>query len=135
MNLLSNEIEQAASNLAELSTKVPNRIAMINKEISLCDKEESDIKHKIEFGKLNAFQGWQIYKDFQITLQKRRELKDELVTLERVAERINSQKPLTAHASTLAQSIRSREQFKESRTYSVRVRKDFVNKSNIVARN
>lgn len=135
MNVLSDEIQDSISRLANLTSKVPTRIGMIKKELSLCDQEKLDIEHKIEMVNSNAYQGWSQYRDLQITLRKRRELKDELKTLENLSERMDKRDVLSTHASGISQSIASRDEFNKSRTYSVRVRKDLVDdKKGIVLR-
>lgn len=135
MNVLSNEIQDSISKLSSLTSKVPTRIGMIRKEISLCDQEKLDIEHTIEIAKSNAYQGWLLYRDLQITLVKRRELKDELKTLENLCERMEKSDVLAVHTNRISQSITSRDEFKKARTYRVRVRKDLVdNKKGIVLR-
>lgn len=134
MKLLSSEIEEATALLASLSTKVPDRMKMIPKELDLLEKEELDIKHVIEMKNHSASEGYRLYRDLQITLRKRRELKDELTTLQRILERMDARTPLTNHVSGLSQSIKSREEFKNARVYSVRVRKDLTDEKTIVAR-
>lgn len=134
MKLLSSEIEEASALLSTLSTKVPERLEMIPKELELLDKEKLDIEHEIEMKNHSASSGYRMYRDLQITLRKRRELKDELVTLQRISERMSNRNPLTSHVGGLSQSIKSREDYKKARTYSVRVRKDLADDKTIVAR-
>lgn len=134
MKLLSSEIEEASALLASLSTKVPSRLEMIPKELSLLEREEVDIKHAIEMKNHSASEGYRLYRDLQITLRKRRELKDELVTLQKIAERMDNRNPLTTHVGGLSQSIKSREEYKNARVYSVRIRKDLTDEKTIVAR-
>lgn len=135
MNVLSNEIQDSISRLSSLTSKVPTRIGMIRKEISLCDQETLDIEHTIEITKSNAYQGWKLFKDLQITLVKRRELKDELKTLENLSERMEKRDVLAVHANGISQSIASRDEFMRARTYSVRIRKDLIGRgTGIVAR-
>lgn len=125
MNVLSNEIQDSISRLSSLASKVPTRIGMIKKELELCEQETLDIEHTIEIAKSNAYQGWSLFKDLQITLVKRRELKDELKTLENLSVRMGKKDLLVAHANGISQSIASRDEFKRARTYSVRIRNHF----------
>lgn len=135
MNVLSDEIQDSISKLSSLALKVPTRIGMIKTELVLCEQEKLDIEHKIEKVNSNAYQGWQQYRDLQITLRKRRELKDELKTLEGLSERMSKRDILISHASGISQSIASRGEYNKARTYSVRIRKDLVdNKKGIVLR-
>jgi len=76
MDALSNQLESSIAMLSDLTSRVPKRIQMINQEISLCDQEINDIHHLIELTRLNACDGYKTYRDLQITLLKRRELKD-----------------------------------------------------------
>lgn len=135
MNVLSNEIQDSISKLSSLASRVPTRIGMIKQELVLCDQEKLDIEHKIEKVNSNAYQGWLQFRDLQITLRKRRELKDELKTLEGLSERMSKRDILATHTSGISQSIASREEYNKARTYSVRIRKDLVdNKKGIVLR-
>lgn len=135
MMILSQQINEVVTTLSELTSKIPNRVDIIQKEISLCEQEILDIQHTIEMTKVNAYQGWKNNEDLRITLVKRRELKDELETLNRLAERLENKITLDKHTSAMSQSITSRKQFMKARTYSLRVRKDLVNvKCGIVTR-
>lgn len=132
--MLSAEIEETMRKMNKLSEEIPKRVTMIKKELSLCQLEENDIKHKIEICSFNASQGYYLCRDLQITLQKRRELKDELVALEVLLLKSNRKQMLTQHASQIVQSIKDRKRSNDKRTYSVRVRKDFVDNNKFVVR-
>lgn len=54
--------------------------------LSTTDKEISDIQHYIEFGKLNAYQGWLATSMLQNRLRQRRKYKNELATLSLIKE-------------------------------------------------
>lgn len=47
-------------------------------QLSDIDKEICDIRHYIEFGKLNAYQGWAAYEMMRTSLLQRRKIKDVL---------------------------------------------------------
>lgn len=132
--MLSEEIELAMSKTEELANKIPRRIVLIKQELSLCQHEENDIMHKIEMKKCNAYQGWVLFRDLQITLLKRRELKDELSALEGLLEKTKRKQVFAHHASQVVRSIRDRKRCNDARTYSVRVRKDFVDDAKFVIR-
>lgn len=130
MKLLSEEVAEAI----DVLSRVPRRIELIRKEIELCDKEEVDLKHKIELSKCNAYEGWRLYKDFQITLQKRRELKNEIQKLNDVNARLRKKGSLENSIKDISKKIQNTNRTQSAKTYRVRVRKDFVDNKEIVSR-
>lgn len=56
-------------------------------ELSDIDKEICDIRHYIEFGKLNAYQGWSAYEMMKVTLIRRRKIKDTLYIISEIQGR------------------------------------------------
>lgn len=134
MDVLSREIKESISVVSKLASKLPKRVEMIKKELELCRQEINDINHTIEMTNANAYQGWKLYKDLQITLQKRRELKDELAILEDLAGNFKSKDIFASHANKASLGIKAKEEVIKARTYSVRVRKDLINQKNIVVR-
>lgn len=64
-----------------LAESVETRINELVDLLSTTDKEICDIQHFIEFGKLNAYQGWLATSMFQNRLRQRRKYKNELAAL------------------------------------------------------
>lgn len=64
-----------------LAESVEIRIDELVELLSTTDKEICDIQHFIEFGKLNAYQGWLATSMLQNRLRQRRKFKDELAAL------------------------------------------------------
>lgn len=56
-------------------------------KLSDIDKEICDIRHYIEFGKLNAYQGWSAYEMLKTTLVQRRKIKDVIYIISEVSGR------------------------------------------------
>lgn len=66
---------------------------VVNSELSHCDKEVNDIQHFIEFKKLSASDGYNIYRELHNILNKRRELKNFLKIIDDFnAQSINVQR-------------------------------------------
>lgn len=65
----------------ELTENVEARIVELVELLSTTDKEICDIQHYIEFGSLNAYQGWLATSMLQNRLRQRRKYKDELAAL------------------------------------------------------
>lgn len=129
MDALSNQLKSSIAALSDLTAKLPKRLNMINQEISLCDQEINDLHHVIETTRMNACDGYKAYRDLQITLIKRRELKDELVELSALRNRMNTKDLFNTHTSAILRGIRKRNNFKMKRNYNIRVRTDLVGRS------
>lgn len=56
-------------------------------ELSDIDQELCDIRHYIEFGKFNAYQGWAAYEMMKASLVKRRKIKDALYIITKIQNR------------------------------------------------
>lgn len=56
-------------------------------ELSDIDKEICDIRHYIEFGKLNAYQGWAACEMLKVSLAQRRKIKDVLYIISEIQGR------------------------------------------------
>lgn len=56
-------------------------------ELSEIDQELCDIRHYIEFGRLNAYQGWAAYEMMKASLMKRRRIKDALYIITKIQNR------------------------------------------------
>lgn len=61
------------------------RSQIVSEQMSLADKELSDVYHYIEFGNFNAAEGYNAYRILQDTLKRRRLVKNEFEALQRLA--------------------------------------------------
>jgi len=75
------KIQQRVDEITRFTGYVQSRNDFLRGELSKIDREITDIHHFIEFKKLNAYQGWIVYKLLQKKLLKRREIKDEMLIL------------------------------------------------------
>lgn len=77
--------------LSEAAAKLNVRHATLNEELSVYDRQITDVEHYIEFnaGKLNAYEGYQAYKLLQDVLLKRRKVKDELQMINVVRDKMS----------------------------------------------
>lgn len=83
-NIIDDEIASWLSKVdafVSLAESVETRIEELVELLSTTDKEICDIQHFIEFGKLNAYQGWLATSMLQNRLRQRRKFKDELAAL------------------------------------------------------
>ena len=80
-----------------LYKKVTCYLDQLVTELSLADKEISDIYHYIEFNNLNAVDGFKIYKRLQEALQKRRKVKDRLAEITSISNLTNMDKIKNSH--------------------------------------
>lgn len=83
-NIIDDEIASWLSKVdafVGLAESVETRIEELVELLSTTDKEICDIQHFIEFGKLNAYQGWLATSMLQNRLRQRRKFKDELAAL------------------------------------------------------
>lgn len=54
----------------------------LQSELSMVDKKIFDVKHYIEFGNFNAYQGWMCFKMLQNLLRQRRNYKNEIEVIQ-----------------------------------------------------
>lgn len=127
MTVSAEEVRNTIGELSKLVESIPNQIEMIKLEIMLCDREEQDILHKIELENFNAYHGWNLAKDIQITRRKRRELKDNLEDLSRLQESLLSNRTIKQHTQSVEDFTEHKENLRSSRTYTLRVRNDLKN--------
>ena len=83
-NIIDDEIASWLSKVdafVGFAESVETRIEELVELLSTTDKEICDIQHFIEFGKLNAYQGWLATSMLQNRLRQRRKFKDELAAL------------------------------------------------------
>ena len=83
---------------------------------SLLDRKISDLYHILEFSNFNAYEGYLIAKKMQDTLKERREVKNELTTLEKVTEVFTEKKIKDAE-----NQLKARENNIKNQIYSCRV--------------
>lgn len=99
--------------LNSFANQIEQRTARLNEQLRKVDLAIVDIEHAAEFGNLNAYQGYMIYKRLHNARVKRREIKNELEQMRYITHcSINS-----SSISTLRKRIGGM----ESRTYSNRV--------------
>lgn len=75
---LSFSVEELLDNLETATDKLEKRLCYLQEMLSQCDLERTDIEHAAEFYKLNASQGYKIYKMLHDNGIKRREIKNEI---------------------------------------------------------
>lgn len=124
------QLKSTALQMTELMRDVPKQIERLKQEIDLCEKEENDLRHQLELTRFNAYEGYMISRDFQITLIKRRELKDELDSLIAVKVMMGQNRPMLAQAEVLSTTIKQKIGLQKNRTYTPRVRTDLAHKFN-----
>ena len=83
---------------------------------SLLDRKVSDLYHVLEFSNFNAYEGYLIAKRMQDALKERREVKNDLTTLEKVTEVFTEKKLKEAE-----NQIKARENNIKTQIYSCRV--------------
>lgn len=94
----------------------------LSQKLSRVDQEVSDIKHYIEFNKLNAADGYKAYKMLQDKLLERRAIKDDFLKFKVLSEA----KVSDIFDGTLEQSLREL----NNRTYTPRVLKELFDERN-----
>lgn len=124
------EIELAARQLHEAMERVPSQIVRLEKEITLCQQEVSDLLHLIELSNFNASEGYRMSKELQITLERRRHCKDELESLKQLEEKLKKHRPIKDQTNMINLTIQARKQVLATRTYSPRVRSDLIERFN-----
>lgn len=72
------------NDLEKISQDLKSRRACMNSELSKVDKEITDIEHYIEFCQLSACQGYKAAKMMKDCLIRRRAVKDEMETINRI---------------------------------------------------
>ncbi len=72
-------------------------------EMQTIEQELCDIRHYIEFSRLNAYQGWAAYKMMKVSLIQRRKIRDALY----IIHRIQTKSVNTTEAESVKAAIRS----------------------------
>lgn len=127
------QIEDAAKHLHNLLQGATEQIKMIDKQLSLCDLEVSDLLHAIEYSNFHASDGYKLAKDLKITLLQRRKLKDERATLSSLNFKMNESKSFLVHTEDCFKQIQKKKLEISSRYLKTKVRSDLIerfNKSN-----
>lgn len=76
------EIEDLLDELASATDKLERRLQYLRSQQSKYDLERTDIEHAAEFYKLNASQGYKLYKLLHDNGVQRRKIKDEIKKIE-----------------------------------------------------
>ena len=90
-----NLIREALSGLDARQTELKEKLSRISKEIV-------DIRHYIEFGKFNAYQGWMCFKILQNLLKQRRKIKNEQQVLGLIKQNQINGESMAALAQTIS---------------------------------
>lgn len=124
------EIEAIAKDLHSKFEYLPKQIEVLQTEESLCDQEISDLLHIIELSAFNASEGYKYSRELQITLQKRREIKNEVTSLRQLKQSLESVNGMKEKLTTLNQKIGERNKIVLSKKYTPRVRSDLIERFN-----
>ena len=119
-------IKDTVLQLENLMKSIPKQVDRINKELQLCDQEISDIMHVIELSNFHASDGYRLAKDIQITRKKRRELKDELVSLLAIQTTSKKHRPTLNQTEAITSTIKQEIGRRKDKKYTPRVRTDFA---------
>ena len=76
------EVEEFLDNLEVATDTLEKRLNYLYGQQSKCDLERTDIEHAAEFYKLNAAQGYKLYKLLHENGIRRRKIKDEIKKIE-----------------------------------------------------
>lgn len=76
--------EAKINEMVNLFGDMDKRYQELFKQLSLIDKEKTDLEHYIEFNKLNASEGWKAFKSLQNILLQRREIKNEIEAINKI---------------------------------------------------
>lgn len=120
-------LEEHLEEISKMIKQLPSQINRLHKQMQLCDQEEQDILHTIEFTSFNAHEGWKLAKDIQLTREVRRRAKDELFSLERVFDRLKVSRTFGSHVEISNNLLKGHKDSREGRTYTLKIRKDLAN--------
>lgn len=104
-DIIDSEIQVWIDRISAITDLIANSDARnqeLNDKLSEIDKEIVDIEHYIEFGKFNAYQGWQCFKMLQTALLQRRKYKNEMAVIEMISKCKIDEKSLQALSETVA---------------------------------
>ena len=124
------EIEAITKELHTKFEHVPKQIEILQIEESLCDQEISDVLHIIELSLFNAYEGYKYSRELQITLQKRREIKNELASLRQLKQSLDSGNGMKENLVKMNKKIRDRNKVVLEKKYTPRVRSDLTERFN-----
>ena len=120
----SGDFKEVIKELKSIVKNAPTYLDMLHKEISLCDKEISDIYHAIEATNFSASEGYKLSKDLQITLRRRREVKYEIDILTEIRDSAKKNRSLEHQLNIVENLFAKHENRVKNATYTPRVRKD-----------
>ena len=126
------EIEAMTKELHAKFEIVPKQIEILQIEESLCDQEITDILHIIELSSFNASEGYRYSRELQITLQRRREIKNEVASLRQLKQSLDSGNSVKENLVTMSKKIRKRNRIVLSKKYTPRVRSDLMERFNTI---
>ena len=86
-----NPTPSTTSSVISYLVNLQNRHQYLEDQLAKCNAETQDVLHYIEFNKLNAFQGFKIYKLLKEIRIDRRVIKDELAQVEAILSQLNIQ--------------------------------------------
>lgn len=89
-NVQKDKYMDICSNVANEISLLNGKIASLNYELDLVNKEMNDVEHYIEFNVLSASEGYCAYKMLHDIRVKRRNIKDEITKINNVLELFNS---------------------------------------------
>lgn len=117
-------LKESITELKNIIKNSPVYLDMLHKELSLCDREKSDIEHAIEATNFNASEGWKLSRDLQITLRRRREIKYEIDILKEIRDASKKNRSLEHQLNIVENLFLKHEDRINNATYTPRVRKD-----------
>lgn len=113
---------ELADQMFDVACKVRSEWADLQKSLSEVDQKITDIKHYIEFSSLNVVQGYRAQNLLKKTLQERREIKNNIESLQPVFMVIGNH--TEARQTKLMEKIKLIKSTKKS--YRVRIMKDVL---------
>lgn len=124
------QIEMATKILQDSLNSIPLQINRLEKELTLCNQESSDLIHLIEFSNFHASEGYKLCRDLQITRKRRREIKNELETLTQIQAKLITHRPMHHQTQAIEKVISKRKETIANSKYTPRVRSDLIERFN-----
>lgn len=124
------DFEEIAVTIRDAIRDLPNRFHSNEADIAKLERERSDLLHMAELVDLNAFEGFQLYKEIQKVERARRKLKDENEHLKHLVPFLTKWRDRLKQLDQIVGDIRKTKSQLENRSYRCRVRKDLEEKIN-----
>lgn len=115
------EVEQALTSVLDVFVNYPKRIALLEKQLKVVEREIVDLLHVVEMVNFNAQKGYVYAKELQKARLERRKIKDELALLMVTQEIAN---PTEKELNKAIWEVRGVLKHQSDRTYKMRERKD-----------